>query len=397
MNRALPILVLIACLWGCAAEPPAAPEPSFEQVDVFEGEVGGYFHYRVPAIVSTAKGTLIAFAEARKSERGDWGVQDIMMRRSSDGGVSWDDPRIISRVPGPIEKNPAALAQNLGVAGEVTYNNAAPIVDRKTGALHFLFCVEYNRAFYIRSDDDGETFSDPVEITATFERFRDEYDWMVIATGPGHGIQLDNGRLIVPVWMSDGTAGHAHRPSIVSVIYSDDSGSTWERGEVVVRHPDLINPSETLAIQLQDGRVALNIRHESLEHRRAISISDDGVSGWSTPEFHDQLLEPVCMASLIRHPDGPMVFVNPHSSEPLEGRVNHKRQNVSVKISDDDGTTWPFSRSIEPGISGYSDLAVGPDGTIYCIYERGSPTGIGFTVKYLTVARFNLDWARAGD
>ena len=86
------------------------------------------------------------------------------------------------------------------------------IVDRQSGVIHFLFCAEYARCYYVRSKDDGQTWTEAVDITATFDAFRPDYDWRVLATGPGHGIQLQNGRLLVPVWLSTGTGGHAHRP-----------------------------------------------------------------------------------------------------------------------------------------------------------------------------------------
>ena len=152
----------------------------------------------------------------------------------------------------------------------------------------------------MRSDDDGETFTEPVEITPAFERFRPEYAWRVLATGPGHGIQLSGGRLLVPVWLSTGTGGHAHRPSAVSVIYSDDHGKTWKRGDIVVAHPNPVNPSETAAVELADGRVMLNIRHESEPHLRGVSVSRDGVTGWSPMRFDEALPEPVCFGSLVR-------------------------------------------------------------------------------------------------
>ena len=398
----LAMVLLAAC--GQEAEVPAA-QALFEQVNIFEAETGGYAHYRVPAIAVSPKGTVLAFVEARKNSSGDWGTQDIMMRRSTDSGQTWEEPRIIARVKGEIQQNEVAFTQNLAKPGEVTYNNIVPIVDRKNGVVHFLFCVEYARAYYMRSDDDAMTFSEPVDITGTFEKFRSEYDWKVLATGPGHGIQLGNGRLVVPVWLSDGTGGHAHRPSIVSVIYSDDDGKTWERGDVVVRHPELKNPSETLALQLTDGRVMLNIRNESPEHRRAISYSDDGATGWTRPAFHDELVEPVCMGSLIRLSAQPrnsrnrVLFANPDSNEPRDPERpegNYKRQNVTVRLSYDEGRTWPVKKSLEPGVSGYSDLATGPDGTIYCIYERGTPTDRGTHVKYVTVARFDLAWLTDG-
>ena len=398
----LAMLILAAC--GQEAEVPAA-QALFEQVNIFEAETGGYAHYRVPAIAVSPKGTVLAFVEARKNSSGDWGTQDIMMRRSTDSGQTWEEPRVIARVKGKIQQNEVAFTQNLAKPGEVTYNNIVPIVDRKNGVVHFLFCVEYARAYYMRSDDDAMTFSEPVDITGTFEKFRSEYDWKVLATGPGHGIQLENGRLVVPVWISDGTGGHAHRPSIVSVIYSDDAGKTWERGDVVVRHPELKNPSETLALQLTDGRVMLNIRNESPEHRRAVSYSEDGATGWTTPVFHDELVEPVCMGSLIRLSAQPrdsrnrVLFANPDSNEPRDPERpegNHKRQNVTVRLSYDEGRTWPVKKSIERAVSGYSDLATGPDGTIFCIYERGTPTDRGTHVKYVTVARFDLAWLTDG-
>ena len=398
----LATVILAAC--GQEAEVPAA-QALFEQVNIFEAETGGYAHYRVPAIAVSPKGTVLAFVEARKNSSGDWGTEDIMMRRSTDSGQTWEEPRVIARVKGKIQQNEVAFTQNLAKPGEVTYNNIVPIVDRKNGVVHFLFCVEYARAYYIRSDDDAMTFSEPVDITGTFEKFRSEYDWKVLATGPGHGIQLENGRLVVPVWLSDGTGGHAHRPSIVSVIYSDDAGKTWERGDVVVRHPELKNPSETLALQLTDGRVMLNIRNESPEHRRAISYSDDGATGWTTPAFHDELVEPVCMGSLIRLSAQPrdsrnrVLFANPDSNEPRDPERpegNYKRQNVTVRLSYDEGRTWPVKKSIERGVSGYSDLATGPDGTIFCVYERGTPTDRGTHVKYVTVARFDLAWLTDG-
>jgi sialidase-1 len=109
--------------------------------------------------------------------------------------------------------------------GKTTADNPTAIVDRQTGAVHFLYQIDYARCYYVRSDDDGLSFTAPVDITATFEQFRKEYDWNVIAPGPGHGIQLKNGRLLVPVWLS--TGGHKHRPSCQATIYSDDHGRTW--------------------------------------------------------------------------------------------------------------------------------------------------------------------------
>jgi len=393
-------------LTGALLAMATAAEPHLEKIDLFQAGVDGYALYRIPGIVVTAKGTLLAYCEARKTGRGDWGTIDVMLRRSTDGGRTWEPRRQIAHFGPAVPKNPVALQQKLAAEGETTVNNPVAIVDRQTGAIHFLYCVEYARCFYMRSDDDGLSFSRPVDITAAFEAFRADYDWRVIATGPGHGIQLDNGRLVVAVWMSPGTGGHAHRPSVNSVIYSDDHGRTWQRGQIAVPDtPRFVFPNETVLVQLADGRVMLNVRSESADHRRLVTISKDGATGWSAPEFHPQLLEPICMASMVRLSRQPpddrnrLLFANPHNLDRADGKAkpggSRDRRNLSVKLSYDEGKTWPIDKVLEPGYSAYSDLAVGPDGTIYCFYERGKedPTQKRPTsYAYLTLARFNRAW-----
>jgi sialidase-1 len=288
----------------------------------------------------------------------------------------------------------------------VTYNNPVAILDR-SGAVHFVFCLEYMRAFYVRSDDDGLTWSKPIEITAAFDRFRPEYDWKVLATGPGHGIQLKSGRLLIPVWLSTGTGGHAHRPSVTSVIYSDDRGKTWNRGEIAIPNTsDFIYPSETAAVELADGSVMLNARSESKQNRRLVTISKDGARGWSPPRFDDALLEPICMASLVRYSTARsggrnrILFSNPYNLERRDGKsvpgMPRDRRNVSVQLSYDEGKTWVVRKTIEPGWSGYSDLAVAHDGTVLLLYERGGADADRFRSDTLTLARFPLAWLTDG-
>lgn len=394
------MLVLFAGLAIAAAE--------LEKADLFRGGEGGYALYRIPGVVVTARGTVLAYCEARRTGKSDWDTIDIVLRRSTDGGKTWTEPRKIADVPGPKTKNPVALAQGLGRPEDVTYNNAVMIPDR-SGAVHLLFCLEYARCFYQRSDDDGLTFSPPVEITAAFDRFRPEYDWKVLATGPGHGIQLRSGRLVVPVWLSPGTGGGAHRPSVTATIFSDDEGKTWQRGEIAV--PDTAewtNPNEAALVELADGRVLLNARSESKAHRRLVTMSPDGATKWSRPRFDEALLEPICEGSLARLTPAQgggkarILFANPHNlgraaGDEVPGR-SRDRRNLSVKASDDGGATWPVNRVLEPGPSGYSDLAVLPDGTVLCFYERTPPAaGGGRGTPLLTLARFNLAWLLEGN
>jgi sialidase-1 len=298
----------------------------------------------------------LAYAEARKISGGDWDDIDIVMRRSTDGGKSWKK------------------LQLLADAGELAANNPVAIADRD-GTVHFLHCIHYARCFYLRSADDGATFSKPVEITSAFEEFRREYNWNVIATGPGHGIQLRNGRLVVPVWLS-----------IVSSVYSDDHGTTWKRGDFIPN--TLTNMSETVPVELQDGRVMFNIRSEAPEHRRAVSFSKDGATGWTKPVFDENLKEPVCMGSIIRIPSKAILFANPDYLDPEKPRS--ERRNLTIKLSNDEGKTWAVSKVLDPGRSGYSDLAAGRDGSIFCLYERGGTQSS--KIQFLTLVRFHLEW-----
>jgi sialidase-1 len=406
-RRATLLLIPLALFLATSA---TAAEPSLEKADLFESGKDGYVLYRIPGIVVTAKGTVLAYCEARKSDKGDWGTIDILLRRSTDGGKTFGEPQKIADVPGPKTKNPVALAQKLADPADVTYNNPVAFVDQQASSgrksvVHFLFCLEYMRCFYIRSEDDGISFTRPVEITATFDKFRPEYDWKVLATGPAHGIQLNSGRLLVPVWLSLGTGGHAHRPSVTSTIYSDDHGQTWHRGEIAV--PDTaewIFPNETVACELSDGRVMLNVRSESKAQRRLVTTSKDGATGWTTPKFQEELLEPICMGSLVVYSrarkggQNQLLFANPHNLAREDGKEepgkSRDRKNLTIKFSEDDGQTWPISRSIEPGYSAYSDLAVMPDCTILCFYERGQAGTPRDRYAALCLARFNLDWLK---
>jgi sialidase-1 len=382
-----------------ALSAPAAP--FIEKQDLFVvGEDPAYRRYHIPGIVVTAKGTVLAWCEARKTD-GDWADIRILLRRSTDDGQTWSAPQSIADVPGPKTKNPFALRLRNTDPATVTYNNPVLIADRD-GTVHMLFCLEYMRCFYQRSTDDGLSWSRPVEITATFEAFKPHYPWTVLATGPNHSIQLQRGakagRLIVPVWLSTGTGGGAHRPSVTATIYSDDGGKTWRAGDIAVPNTDeWINPNETVAVELADGRVMLNVRNESKVHRRLVTTSPDGATGWSTPRFDDALLEPICMGGLVRYDHGGkrlLLFSNPHNLDRADGKVeagkNRDRRNVSVKISYDEGRTWPVSKAIEPGPSAYSDIAVTQAGTILCFYGRGGK--LHFAGDALTLARFNLEW-----
>lgn len=394
--------ILLPCVCWTLLPLLAAAEPRIERDDLFEAGTNGYAIYRIPGLVVTAQGSVLAYCEARRSGGSDWGEIDLLLCRSTDGGRTWSPPQKVSEAPGPKSKNPAVLARGRVNPDHVTYNNPVAIADRD-GSVHWLFCLEYARCFYQRSDDDGVSWSEPREITGEcFDHFRPDYDWQVLATGPGHGIELSSGRLLVPVWLSLGTEGNAHRPSVTSVIYSDDHGRTWQAGEIAVPNTaDWVNPSEAAVAELSDGKVLLNARTETKANRRVITISENGIGGWSQPRHDDALFEPICMASMTTlHDDGQvLLFANPHNLDRAGGIASpgqsRDRKNLTVQLSTDDGASWPVRKTLEPGSSAYSDLAVLPDGTILCLYERGAREGEAAKPKAyacLTVARFNRQW-----
>jgi sialidase-1 len=382
----------------------AAQQTGFHRVQkIFEAGRDGYYTYRIASMVSTARGSLIAFCAARKGTGGDWDPIDIVMRRSADGGRSWEPMRVL--VPG----------------GAKPSDNATPIVDQVTGQLHLLYQTDYARCYYRQSSDDGNSWSEPVDITPVIERFRSVYPWVVLAPGPGHGIQLRNGRLVVPFWLSDGgqrefgPQHRGHRPSIVVSVYSDDHGRTWQAGEVAVPDNDTtIIPNETSCIELSDGRVLFNSRNESPNYRRLFTYSQDGATGWSNPVFADAFFEPICFGSMVRVSQRPfqskdrIIFCNPDSrqdpwraTKPSTPRSapNRHRVNLTLRMSYDEGLTWPVSKVIDPGVAGYSDVAVTPDGMIHCFYEGGTIEGTGgnqYKNTHMSVVSFDLAWLTDG-
>lgn len=379
----LSILLLTFCLGALHAA-----EPLLEKTSVFPPGMNGIARYRIPGIVVTTKGTVLAYSEARRNSSSDWGEIEVHLRRSTDGGKTWQEPKHIAHSGTRIEGNPHKKTDD--GQREQTVNNPVAIVDRETGAIEMLYCINYARCFSMRSTDDGVRWSQPVEITAAFEPFRKHYDWKVIATGPGHGIQIKSGRLVVPIWLAYGKEGD-HKPSAAATIYSDDHGRTWKAGDLCLPNEgDLGNPNETMIAELSDGRVMLVARSVSQASRKIVTTSANGATGWTKPVFHEQLWEPICMASIAAHPSKPgtLLFSNPYTlSLDKDGKPvpagRGKRENLCIKLSRDDGKTWPVNKVLDPGKAAYSDLAVLPDGTVLCLYEADTS---------IDCARFNLEW-----
>ncbi len=361
---------------------------------LFHARTGGYHICRIPVLGVTPAGTVLATVEARRGSGHDYDDSDLLFRRSQDGGLSWEPPRLLAsnRSFGPGPMSSCVLAS-----------------DCHRHSVIALFGHNCQRVFMSRSTDDGMSWSPVTEITSACEAFRKRYPWRVCVVGPGHATQLRSGRLVVPVWLSDGSgtemgAGRlGHRPSAASVIYSDDGGETWCAGEIICRDGEHVNghvvrnPSETVLFEREDGRVVCNMRNESPMHRRLTAVSDHNLTEWTELRWDYSLYEPVCMASMMRYrwrnADTPssVLFCNPCPVYDAPDGDLEARKCLVIRNSQDDGLTWPQQRVIDSGWAGYSDLATAADGTILCLYERGVIDG-GCDIRQIALARFSMEW-----
>lgn len=355
-----------------------------EQQEVFVAGRDGYHTYRIPALIVTTNKTLLAFCEGRKNSRSDTGDIDLLLKRSTDGGKTWGAQQVVWD------------------DGPNTCGNPCPVVDEQTGTIWLLLTHNPGNTVEARikqhepggtrtvwvshSDDDGRTWSSPAEITASTK----DPAWGWYATGPGVGIQIQHGphrgRLVIPCDHSfnraDGAGGKAGVENGSHVIFSDDHGRTWKLGGTA--RPQM---NESQVVELADGKgtLLLNMRTTSDTNRRGHSLSRDGGQTWTAPEFQPQLVEPRCQASLLRYnwPEGQkpgrLLFSNPAGTG---------RTNLTVRLSLDDGKTWPVAKTLHEGHSAYSCLAVLPDGSIGCLYERGPAN----PYQQITFARFPLAW-----
>jgi len=335
------------------------------QTDVYRSGADGYHTYRIPSLIATPNGALLALCEGRRSGRSDHGDIDLLLKRSEDGGETWSQQQVVH-----------------GEEGEATIGNPCPVVDAQTGVIWLPFCRDNDDVLLTSSADEGKTWSEPVDITAQVKR--DEWSWY--ATGPGVGIQLSRGshqgRLVIPCdhRMPESNDMDAH------AFYSDDHGRSWQVGQAIQPGAD-----ECQVVELDDGRLLMNIRMQT--HRkgyRGVATSRDGGTSWSQVHHDEHLPCPICQASFLKWGDV-LLFSNPVPPGPatVEGR---DRVNMTVRLSEDGGTTWPVARMLHQGPAAYSCLCGLPDGSIGCLYEAGEEAGY----ERLTFARFTREWLEPG-
>ncbi|MEQ9438706.1 MAG: sialidase family protein [Cyclobacteriaceae bacterium] len=369
MNKQSSVGKLMLGIWVCtllSGVVYAFPSTSEKLPYIFESGTEGYRCFRIPAIVKTQKGTLLAFAEGRKNNCSDEEDIDLVLKRSTDQGKTWSKLMIVW-----------SDAEN-------TCGNPSPVVDQQTGKVHLLMnwnlgeddigkisrgtSSDTRRVYYTASTDDGLSWENPREITESVKK--PEWGWY--ATGPVHGIQLQQGqyqgRLLIPcdyIETGPDRKGYSH------VIWSDDGGANWVLGGVTPQ-PGV---NESTVAERLDGSLLLNMRsHEGV---RMVATSDDGGATWTNMQGDSQLVEPTCQGSLLSIQaagESGLLFSNPASQ---------KRERLTLKMSTDGGEYWEKEYEVHQGPSAYSDIVQLTEKTVGVLYEGGQKRpyeGIAFEI-----------------
>ncbi len=326
-------------------------------IDVFSSGDEEYHTYRIPSLIKTQKGTLIAFCEGRKNSVSDTGDIDLIYKLSKDDGKIWSKTRVLW----DNDNN--------------TCGNPCPVIDRKTGNIIMLMTwnrgddhemeiingvsKDTRRVYISYSSDDGHTWSKPEEITQSVKH----PDWNWYATGPGIGIQMTGdkykNRIIIPCDHSNKNDKNWYS----HIIYSDDGGKTW-----AYSNPIGPKSNECQIVELPDDRLLINMRNYNREYPcRSISTSNDGGLSWSNLTYDLVLIEPICQASLIKHQstkESYLVFANPADK--------NKRLKMTIKVSCDYGKTWKYETIIYRGPSAYSSLYSLNENEIGILFEYGN-------------------------
>lgn len=345
-----------------AAKPetkPAPPKPKEEVLAdpelsyVFKAGDDNYKSFRIPAIVATKKGTLLAFAEGRVNHSGDHGDIDIVAKRSNDGGKTWS--KLIM-----VRDN-----------GKHVAGNPAPVVDQQTGRIYLVSCASAGsegqnmagtvprEVFFQYSDDDGVTWSEGVDISAQAKK--PEWGWF--ATGPCNAIQIREGkfkgRLVIPSNLSEKNA--EGKPIYKgSNFYSDDQGKSWKIGSMAA---DGCN--ESTVAEVKPDLLVQNFRMQTNgKGKRTQRFSTDGGVSWTAAEPNNDLYCCVCQGSILRDyaKEGVLYFSNPSK---------WGRNALVIRKSEDGGQSWPLYIPVYDKRSGYSNVVMIDDKNIGVLFEGG--------------------------
>lgn len=351
------------------------------RVPVFEMNTEGSRFYRIPALGVANDGTLLAVADKRGDALGDLpNTISVVLRRSVDNGDTWSDM--------------LTLAQGDKATGK-TYGDPVIVVDRESGTILVLFVGDYgfwdsrntpskrSGLYYVKSTDNGATWTEPVRFDS--QVYKNNWQGGFIASGSA--LQLRSGRIMCVVNAHTSTSPGNNQEQFA--IWTDDLGETWHTGSTSATPRG--NGNESKLVELENGDILMSIRGGG---KRMYAISSDGGDTWRENGRWSDMISADCNGDIVRY----------SWNDSDKSRILHSvpsssiRENVTVFLSYDEAKTWPVSKTIYPGYSAYSSMAVLPDGQIGCLVEEGKwdsnlPGEDGFNLAFY---RFPLEWFTEG-
>lgn len=359
-------------------------------VPVFVSGTEGYKTFRIPALLARPDGVLLAFAEGRVRGSADFGDIDIVVKKSLDRGKTWSALQKVTDNDTLQSGNPAPVID----VTDPRYPNGRIFLFYNTGTVteHEIRNGKgYKQVWYTTSVDGGDTWSAPVDITLQVHRplrpsvntaYRFTEDWRCYANTPGHAEQfqqgIHRGRIYVAANHSAGAAQSDASDYAAHGFYTDDHGETFHLSQVL----GLPGSNEASAVALPENKLMMNIRNQKGDRRaRIVALSTNGGQKWDTTYFDPQLPDPVCQGSILN--------LTPRSKKAVLAFSNNasekKRDSLTLRLSFDEGRTWPRSWLIEAGTNGkkgdataYSDITLVRKKTIGILYERAGYSMIAF-------------------
>lgn len=364
MKHSILFLLSGVCLFfACQAPKEQA------SVVLFENGTGNYNCYRIPAIVKAPDGSLLAFAEGRLENCGDFGNVDILLRRSEDGGKNWSKMEVVADFGVLQAGNPAPVVDYF----DPDYPQGRIFLFYNTGDVSeqdMRLGKGTREVHYISSIDQGKTWSKPTNITEEVHfnktTTQGHLDWRTHASTPGHALQFKRGayqgRIYIPANHSKGDPQDRFNEYRAYGFYSDDHGKTWSVS------PDIDVPSsnEAIGTELPNGDLMLNIREQNGKTKqRLVALSSDGGASWKETYFDPSLITPVCQSSILlfeQKNQSLLIYSGPNSPD--------KREKMTLKFSLDGGKSWVKEKEVYAGGAAYSDLVQVDEEQVGLFYEK---------------------------
>ena len=366
-----------------------------QEVAVFTSGTEGHKSYRIPAIIALKNKEILAFAEGRVNNSGDFGDINIVMKRSADKGRTWSPVKVLVNYASLQAGNPAPVVDML----DAEHPQGVVYLFYNTGNNHEGEVRKGNglrEVWYIKSTDQGKSWSDAVNITLQAHRpfqptanpaYQFKEDWRTYANTPGHAFQFQHGvykgRIFVAANHTAGDPQAQYRDCNAHGFYSDDHGKTFKLSTNV----DIPGSNETMAAELSDGRMMMSIRNQRGDiKQRILAYSSNGGASWDTAYFDAALPDPVCQGSIITlgYKKGKAIIASCNAAD------EKRRDNLTLRISYDEGKTWKKSIVVDKSAdekkrdwAAYSDLVILDKKKVGVFYERNGYAEIVFkTIRY---------------